>query len=418
MAWNATKTWHIGDIVTEADMNAYWRDNLDYLKARVLEPGTNISATPANGAVLRYDSASGKWMDDGTFLILPSLLHATSATNMIAVLESEGSADGYVSLQLRTNDVTERAIISRLQANHPNYSNSLYISNVSGSATVGAIIIYDDGSIRTTTNFGVKAKPDGSFHIEGSNARWLVSTDGRYLELRTTADTATWNHYPYIVFKDYGGIRGAYIGYGFPGSYIEWKLENGNNLAIHGGNVGFETAFPQAVVDINGDLILREMTTPAAPPVDAVRVFARDDDTVTELVAQFPDGSLATIAKRHTATAKLGTEFSTTSTTWVDVLSVAITTHSGNVVVCATVPRIRNDNGGYATKLRLVVGSESYIFFDSIAYNVNPTGTGIYVFNPGVGTHTVKLQMAVAGGTGRINYGNYGTVVSLCAMEM
>lgn len=32
MAWVATKTWTTGDIVTAAEGNSYWRDDLDYLK--------------------------------------------------------------------------------------------------------------------------------------------------------------------------------------------------------------------------------------------------------------------------------------------------------------------------------------------------------------------------------------------------
>ncbi|NOZ27957.1 MAG: hypothetical protein GXP39_07895 [Chloroflexi bacterium] len=63
------------------------------------------------------------------------------------------------------------------------------------------------------------------------------------------------------------------------------------------GDIGADTTSPAGKFDLNGDLVLREMTTPSASPADALRLFARDDGTgKTQLCVIWDDGSVTTLA--------------------------------------------------------------------------------------------------------------------------
>lgn len=62
------------------------------------------------------------------------------------------------------------------------------------------------------------------------------------------------NTYPYISWSK-GGTRGMYLGAGVPGSYLSMALENGNSLAITGGNVGIGTTSPYAKLSVAGTIV-------------------------------------------------------------------------------------------------------------------------------------------------------------------
>jgi len=99
-------------------------------------------------------------------------------------------------------------------------------------------------------------------------------------------------------------------------------------------------------------------------------------------------------------------EFSTTSTAFVDVLTLSVTTNSGKLLVGATAPRLWLNNSTDELAARLVVGSESDTFFRSVCNAMTPTATHARVFDLGsAGTYTVALQVAVTGGTGYVNKG-------------
>ena len=104
-------------------------------------------------------------------------------------------------------------------------------------------------------------------------------------------------------------------------------------------------------------------------------------------------------------------EFATTSTTYVNVLSLPVVTASGRVLVGATAPRLRNDDGAQSISLRLVVGTQADGFFTSVCYALNPSAHHARVFDLGAaGSYTAALQAKVSGNTGRVNFGALGKI--------
>ena len=82
--------------------------------------------------------------------------------------------------------------------------------------------------------------PDNRLHVFDA-IKLSHNASQPYLNFQSGIDT----HYGYIEFrKSTGSTRGAYIGYGTPGSYVDFALEDGNDLAITGGNVGIGTNAP------------------------------------------------------------------------------------------------------------------------------------------------------------------------------
>ena len=110
------------------------------------------------------------------------------------------------------------------------YNTHLTILNSNGNVGIG------------TTN------PLAKLHIVTNRAEMLFNPDNLSLKY-TLNDT----HFPYIEWRDNGGNRGMYLGWGTPGSLINMQMENGNNLNIAGGLVGINNSSPQYQLDVIGD---------------------------------------------------------------------------------------------------------------------------------------------------------------------
>jgi len=97
-----------------------------------------------------------------------------------------------------------------------------------------------------TANVGIgTTSPAGRFvvdEVSQTTYKGLLSFSGTILTLKE--QNAANSQYPYIEWRNASNVRGAYLGWGSAGSRIDFALENGNKLAITGGNVGIGTMTP------------------------------------------------------------------------------------------------------------------------------------------------------------------------------
>ncbi len=104
-------------------------------------------------------------------------------------------------------------------------------------------VLFQSGS-----NIGIgTTSPDSTFHIVSGQAQFRFDQDA--LNMYANAS----DHYPLIGWYT-AGNRGAYLGWGHPGQYIELELEQGNNFIINGGKVGIGNFNPTTALDVNGTI--------------------------------------------------------------------------------------------------------------------------------------------------------------------
>jgi hypothetical protein len=80
----------------------------------------------------------------------------------------------------------------------------------------------------------------GNARFEEPNADFYINNDAFRLQSNAAITTV----YPYLEWVNGAGVRGAYLGWGTPTgalAHVDFTFENGNNLAIQGGNVSIGT---------------------------------------------------------------------------------------------------------------------------------------------------------------------------------
>jgi hypothetical protein len=92
-----------------------------------------------------------------------------------------------------------------------------------------------------------------------SNGRLYYTSESLHIQ-RTVAGTPQ-DHYGYYAVRDSAGVRGAYFGWGSPGSYVDLSLGAGNNLAITGGNVVIGTTVAAGLLTLGSILAPGDGTT-------------------------------------------------------------------------------------------------------------------------------------------------------------
>jgi hypothetical protein len=212
-----------------------------------------------------------------------------------------------------------------------------------GGSTGGIYI--DGGWVRVLGNNGIWFETwAGGFHMEDSTyirsnksvlttldmvaARFVdVSNVGCYLDpagtsvletvqlvdrIRSTGATpismdiaAGGNRYPYIEWK-YGGVRGAYMGWGTPGTQLDLTLENGNKLAINGNvtvsggfNVGANGIGTTGGITAAGDIetggTLKDQWTESGGGIMIAHVISRSAAAGFDPNLSAPDGTFQAI---------------------------------------------------------------------------------------------------------------------------
>jgi hypothetical protein len=129
--------------------------------------------------------------------------------------------------------------------NTPYWNGSSWIVNSSN--------IYNNGGNVGigNTNPSAKLQVNGSTILTQTLATYTFSGDNLSMQAAVSN-----TRFPYIEWRNSAGTRGMYFGWGSPGNYIDMALENGNKLAITGGNVGIGTNNPGANFDIEGNAFL------------------------------------------------------------------------------------------------------------------------------------------------------------------
>ena len=165
------------------------------------------------------------------------IMHIKSSGSQTTYFEAGGGEDDYVTFQFWQNGSANRAIFSRLQANHPNYPHGFYVSNIVNSATKNWFLLNGNGDIifAATANFRVYA---------GSYERLRIDTSG---------------------------------------------------------NVGIGTTSPATRLDIaNGAITIKAMTAPTSPATDSAVLYVEASGTsptrTVALKVKFEDGTVVTLA--------------------------------------------------------------------------------------------------------------------------
>jgi len=320
-----------------------------------------LSSPVTDGSVLRYDGTSGKWVDDGNVLLDgTAVITVRYSDPIIKIIDTNSSsyATTNVSLQFRNTYAT----VGRVEQS----GETLILESTSG---IGALSFRISGSERcgvypagfglgttapggsTTTGTNVLSIADGTAPAGGVTGQVSLYSSGGGLEVmmgsgrkHVLGDSVDLN----------GTLRVTGVFAPTAGSGIEmyYSAGQGNIFAYNRDTLAFlalrlrgapiilgsktvinSTSTASAWLDINGDLILREVATPSAPPADAARLFTRDDGGgLTEFGLQFSTGDIQILGKEgYTVPA-----YTTTNVTTARSLDVSAATLTDVANVLAT----------------------------------------------------------------------------------
>ena len=117
-----------------------------------------------------------------------------------------------------------------------NTATTNYVQKWTGTQLCNSII-FDNG-----TRVGVNTNtPTNKFEVVDGSMTFGIDS----YRLSLQGDPYNNNtRYPYIEIRDDGGTRAFYLGWGAQGDYVDFVMENGNDLSIRGGYVGIGTSNP------------------------------------------------------------------------------------------------------------------------------------------------------------------------------
>lgn len=83
---------------------------------------------------------------------------------------------------------------------------------------------------------------------------------------------------PYLEMRGEDGVRAFYLGWGSKANrVVDWKFENNYKLAIQGSKVGIGTTTPEAVLDVVGNLSVRNVPPDDTTPANAsINLYSRE----------------------------------------------------------------------------------------------------------------------------------------------
>lgn len=113
-------------------------------------------------------------------------------------------------------------------------------------------IHFGDGNVGVGAALPVRLFQVGSWESAGS--RYLVGGDSISMQGLEGKD-----HLPYLEMRDETNLRAFYLGWGSKlNKYINWKFENGYDLAIEGGNIGYGVSSPERNIHLRGTFRLQD----------------------------------------------------------------------------------------------------------------------------------------------------------------
>ncbi|NET04243.1 MAG: hypothetical protein F6K16_05840 [Symploca sp. SIO2B6] len=239
----------------------------------VTTPLTIESNLTVNGAITTNQvnvtgtATAGKFIGDGSELTgintskwsegSSNQIYYNSGNVGIGITNPLDKLDINGDLRLRGSDIKDTGGTSRISL----YDNgNLYFREDGGSVTLA---ITKDGTVgigTTNPTSGSKLDLRGNLYVGGKAA---IASNNYWHRAQSTVD----NRYGYFeVRRKTSNRRGCYFGYGSPGKYIDLRLEDGNSLAITGGNVGMGTKNPRTPLHLysrNDPTILRIQSSDA-----------------------------------------------------------------------------------------------------------------------------------------------------------
>lgn len=199
--WTATKSWPVGTVVTETDANAYWRDNLDYLKGeldRGAIPSGLLADRPATPIV-----GDSYFATDTSAFYACSTAGAWDAVGFAATLEGVSNPAGNVdivpggAITVAGDDTANTITISETHSARTDNPHSVTAAQSGAAGQVNAITAGDaititsSGDITVTTSGATVTV--GGFFSPGRDIVRFVANDLTGANL--SAVTAWAEHY-------------------------------------------------------------------------------------------------------------------------------------------------------------------------------------------------------------------------------